>query len=303
MDPAAHVLAIEIGGTKLQAVVGDCRGVIHDCQRAKADTAGGAPAILEQIKRLVVPLVEQQPVAAVGIGFGGPVDERSGCTIKSHQVAGWDDFPLAAWAERQFGAPCAVGNDTDMAALAEATIGAGRGCRRVFYTNIGSGIGGGFVKEGQLYRAPGGNMEFGHTWMYSQLEQRWDTLENLCSGWALASRRSRLAAADGRAPRDASAVLAAWQHGDEAATALMTDFFECYGRALANIIALLNPDALVIGGGVAQFGKPLFEEIGRTLERFAFPPFAARYVVKPAELGETSVPVGALLAACGRCAA
>jgi glucokinase len=289
------VVGVEIGGTKLQAALGHGDGQVVELKRLAADAAGGAAAIREQVRALVEPWTKRGDVAALGIGFGGPIDEAASRVTRSNQVGGWEGFEFAPWARDTLGIACAAANDSDLAAWAEARLGAGRGSARVFYTNIGSGIGGGLVVNGERYTAPGGSMEFGQTWAYSELERRWDRLENLCSGWALAARSKQLLP-----PSDGDAVqtlLHAWQRGDAAATRLVNDFLETYGRALANAVALLNPDAVVIGGGVAQFGDPLINGIRDAVNCFAFEPFKHNFNIAQAALGEGSVPIGALMLA------
>src|SRR5262245_44021694 len=114
-------LGIEIGGTKLQLGVGAGQGsTLVALERLTVDAEAGAEAILEQIREAAPPLIARHGVTAVGFGFGGPVDMAEGRAIKSHQVAGWDDFPLARWCLQALSLPAYVGNDCDVAALAEA---------------------------------------------------------------------------------------------------------------------------------------------------------------------------------------
>lgn len=306
----ADLIGVEIGGTKLQVVRGDSQGIISETLEAAADAAGGGPAILRQIETLVKQLVASSdgPVRGIGVGFGGPVDAATGTVIKSNHVARWENVSLADWAEENFSLPCVVGNDTDVAAVAEARVGAGRNDRCVFYTNIGSGIGGGLVVDGQLYARPGGAMEVGHHRVYSELEGRWGILEDFCSGWSL-NRRAQAAAEQypdsllqqlaGRDAGPASAVTLfdAWQQGDEAATRVVNCFLDCYGRTLSNVIALINPDVLIIGGGVAQRGSTLLEAIRARVCQEVYEPFRNSYRIELTALGKRAVPVGALLAA------
>src|SRR5947209_17527752 len=107
--------------------------------------------------------VDRSRVRGVGIGFGGPVDDTTHTVIKSHQIEGWDNFPLADWIGELVGLPAVLGNDADVAGLAEALFGAGKGYSPVFYITIGSGIGGGLVINGEVYRGIGrGAAEIGH---------------------------------------------------------------------------------------------------------------------------------------------
>ena len=308
MEPKHWLIGVEIGATKLQAVLGRPDGQIKQIVREAAERDGGAEAILQQVRRMIENLLGKAEATAIGIGFGGPVDYDSGRVIKSHQVAGWDDRPLAAWAQELFGLPCRVGNDTDTATLAEATLGAGREKACVFYTNLGSGIGGGLVKDGRLYVGHRGGMEFGHIWSYSQLLGRWEYLEHLCSGWAVGRRAGEmvqteqdsmlLELSDGRPEQiDAPMVAEAWRGGDETACRLMDDVIDSYSRALCSMVALLNPDIIVIGGGLALVGKPLFRALVKAVSKYVYKPFAGNFSIAPATLGEQSVPIGALLLA------
>ncbi|RMG41443.1 MAG: ROK family protein, partial [Planctomycetota bacterium] len=127
-------MGIEIGGTKLQVGVGDgVSTTLYVLERRTVDKNAGAEGILRQLGELVPPLTRRFPVAGIGVGFGGPVDPTAGRVIRSHQVAGWENFAIRDWLRKRTGCPVVVGNDCDCAALAEATLGAGRGKQVVFY--------------------------------------------------------------------------------------------------------------------------------------------------------------------------
>ncbi len=308
--PIDRLIGVEIGGTKLQAVLGDASGKILSTEEVAAEGAGGAAAILGQLEAILGQLLSasNSPIAAIGIGFGGPVDATNGTAIKSNHVSGWENLSLTDWATEKFQLPCVVGNDTDVAALAEARVGAGKHDHCVFYTNIGSGIGGGLVVDGQLYARPQGAMEVGHTRVYSQLDGRSGILEDFCSGWSL-DRRGQEAAQqdqgsklwdltnDGLAGINAKTLFAAWQQQDAAATEVVEDFLECYAIALSNVVALLSPDVIIIGGGVAQCGAPLLSAIRQRTGALVYQPFADTYRIELTALGKQVVPTGALLIA------
>ena len=175
-------LGIEIGGTKLQLGVGPGQGPpLIALERQAVDPDAGAEAILEQIRETAPPLIARHGVTAVGFGFGGPVDMAAGRAVKSHQVAGWDDFCLSSWCQKTLQRPAVVGNDCDVAALAEARFGAGRGRDPVFYVTVGTGVGGGLVIAGRIYRGSGaGAAEIGHLRLVHG-DQHWP-LESACSG-------------------------------------------------------------------------------------------------------------------------
>lgn len=258
------ILGIEIGGTKLQLGLCDRRGHLQQLVRETVNRSKGAAGIRAQIQRLAPPLLKN--VQAIGVGFGGPVDVDRRRAVRSHQIAGWDNFPVQRWCERKFGLPVFVDNDQNCAALAEAITGAGRGKRKVFYVTVGTGIGGGLVLDGELYNGRYGAAEIGHMKLLER--GRWRTVESLASGLAI--------------ERGVSTV-------PEAARYL--------GVAIANAIALLNPDIVIVGGGVSLAGARFFRPLCAAVRRHVFPVFRDNYrIVRPA-LGQSVVVVGAALLA------
>ena len=180
-------LGVEIGGTKLQAGVCNRKGQLKALRRASVMRGCGARGILHQLENIIPPLLDSHDIEAVGVGFGGPVDSGRGRVVRSFQVAGWTRFPLRQWFEKKFKLPVVVENDTNVAALAEATVGAGKGKHVVFYSNVGTGIGGGLVIDGTLYNGRFGAMEIGHT--KTLLNGTCATLESLASGLAIENRK------------------------------------------------------------------------------------------------------------------
>jgi len=286
-------LGIEIGGTKLQLGLGNGDGTLTALQRLTVEPDRGGEGIRQQITDHVPRLLETHGAAikAVGVGFGGPVDDRSRRCVKSHQVAGWEDFPLAEWLEQQFGVPAVLGNDADLAGLAEAHFGAGRGFDPVFYVTVGSGIGGAFILEGKVHRGVGlGSGEIGHLWIEADLEtldrQRCRNLEDGSSGWAL----QRLAGVP-----SVQALAQAIRQGDEQAERHLRHARRRLALALSHVVALLCPQRIIVGGGVSLLPAELFlEPLRLELQRLAFPPFAGCWALTSAGLGEAVVVHGAL---------
>lgn len=286
-------LGIEIGGTKLQLGLGAGDGNLADLHRLPVDPNRGAEGIRTLIAEHAVQLLAAcpTPVRAVGVGFGGPVDDRSRRCIKSHQVAGWDDFPLADWLEQRLGMPAVLGNDADLAGLAEASFGAGTGFNPVFYVNVGSGIGGALILDGKVHRGVGrGSGEIGHVWIEADLtsldRQRCRNLEDGSSGWAL----QRLTGVP-----SVQALAQAIERGDAQAGDNLRLARRRLALALSHVIALLCPQKIVLGGGVSLLPEELFlAPLRRELERLAFPPFAGCWELTRAGLGEAVVVHGAL---------
>jgi glucokinase len=307
-------LGIEIGGTKLQLAIGAGNGSPPlELERIEAESRHGAEEIRRQIAEAAHRLLERHAVQAIGIGFGGPVDATSGETITSHQVAGWDRFPIADWCRRQFGLPVVLSNDSDAAGLAEARFGGGRGRRIVFYTNVGSGVGGALVIEGRVYGgAHGVASELGHLRPGPEAERPDQTVESEASGWGIAQKvRRRLlerqAAGDadaddllrrcqGRAEELTAKIIAqAALAGNPIAAAAFDRACRVFGWAVAQMATLLAPEVVVVGGGVSLVGEELFlTPVRRCVDRYVFPPLKGTFQVVPAVLGEQVVIHGAL---------
>ena len=290
-------LGIEIGGTKLQAGIGDGSATLRALVRAPIDPARGGEGIREQIPGLIdLALAEakasKSDLAGAGIGFGGPVDGEK--VLVSHQIRGWSGFPLRAWLAEQSGLPVVLQNDCKAAALAEYALGAGKGCRRIFYVTVGSGIGGGLVVDGEVDVGQGlGAGEIGHTWVYDPRTKQSDKLENVASGWGL-QRRAQEAGVGGEMPTGQS-VYAAAQSGDAAARKVLRETAELLGIGIANVVTLLHPEKVIVGGGLSLMGPLLWDPLRASVQRRAFGPFAGRFEVVPAGLGESVVVAGAVL--------
>jgi len=308
-------LGIEIGGTKLQLGLGAGDGNLTASWRGSIDVAAGGEGIRRSIVATVPNLLATAGIAGeslrgVGVGFGGPVDDASRTVIKSHQIAGWDGFPLADWLGSALGLPVALGNDADVAGLAEALFGAGRGMSPVFYVTIGSGIGGGLVINGEILRGTGrGAAEIGHLKVRDSRtsDGRLETLENIASGWAIGRYARECAASDpaGAAKLIAAAgkvehitadtVAAAASNGDALAGQVLGQAIDALADAICSVIVLVCPRRVVIGGGVSLMGDELlFEPLRRRIADRLFRPFAGLTEVVPAGLGEAVVLHGAL---------
>ena len=158
-----YYVGIEIGGTKLPIVVGDGSAKIIERRYLAVDRDKGGAGIRGQIRATLTELIPAKKPAAIGVGFGGPVDWKTGQICRSHQIEGWADFKLGDWLQTLSRLPVRVDNDANSGTLGEALHGAGVGFNPVFYVTLGSGVGGGLVVNGQIYHgAKPGEAEIGH---------------------------------------------------------------------------------------------------------------------------------------------
>jgi len=306
-------LGIEIGGTKLQLGLGPGDGTLAAMWRGAVDAAAGADGIRRQITAAVPELLtkanrSRSDLQGVGIGFGGPVDDATHTVIKSHQIEGWDNFPLADWISDLVGLPAALGNDADVAGLAEALFGAGKGLSPIFYITIGSGVGGGLIINGEIYRGCGrGAAEIGHLVVHHAADS---IVEHHASGWGIARfarswLETDLASANGSLlPKlvggnpdllTTEHVAEAAARGDDCALTILDVSLSILADALVDVLTLLCPRRIVIGGGVSLMGESLFYvPLRRKVADRCFQPFATCFDIVPAALGEEVVVHGAL---------
>ncbi len=295
-------LGIEIGGTKLQLGLGRGDGHILALWRGTVNPAEGSEGIRKQIVSAVPELLAKADtdrglLHGVGIGFGGPTDDNTRTVIKSHQIRGWDGFPLADWVSDLVGVPAVLCNDADVAGLAEALFGAGKGLSPIFYITIGSGIGGGLIIDGQIYRGVGrGAAEIGHYHVVDSADVEYaSSTEQLASGWAIQHRAKEAGIVSEHGPLTVKTVAEAAWAGDLRAADILGVATEALAMAISQVITLLCPRRIVLGGGVSLLGEELFfRPIREKVVRRVFPPFAGLTDIVPAALGEEVVVHGAL---------
>ena len=294
-------LAIEIGGTKLQLALGDDEAKIGEKRKLTVEATLGAAGIRQQIEGGLTELLRGRKPAGVGVGFGGPVDWRTGRIACSHQISGWSDFDLGGWLSGLTGAPVRVDNDANVAALGEAIHGAGRERNPVFYVTLGSGVGGGLVLDGRIYHGDlPGEAEIGHV----RLDRSGTTVESRCSGWAM---DARIRALKTQSPDSALARLCAvtpgsearhlptaLAQGDRAAQDLLAELAGDLAFGLSHVVHLFHPQIIVLGGGLSSVGEPLRAGVAARLRDFIMEVFRPGPEIALARLGEDAVPVGAL---------
>jgi len=312
-----YILGVEIGGTKLQLAISSRNGEILNEHQGRVNVNAGAPGILEWLEYHIPAMYARASdlngeLVALGCGFGGPIDTAKGEVLKSVQIPGWSGFPLKAWFEEKYNLPTVIANDSNAATWGEYNNGSGIGSRYFFYTNMGSGVGGGIVIDGQLYDGQGyGAGEFGQTyvpdWTHNHPGKP-EKIENLCSGWAIEERLRKtkyvpqesvlieLAGGDAQAIDIRNLVEAALA-GDEFALQEIDRIAYSMGLGLANMLCLVNVEVIAIGGGVSNMGDLLIKPIRKYVRKYEFISSHNKYKIGKCELGDSIVLVGAILIA------
>jgi glucokinase len=308
--PAA-ALGLDIGGTKLAAGVVDVGGRLHSFASEPTSVDRGAPDVLARLfalgRRVVADSgMEWDGIGAVGIGCGGPLDAVHGVVLSPPHLPGFIDVPVAALAAEAFSRPAALENDATAAAAAEHRYGAGVGTRNMVYLTISTGVGGGIVIDGNLYRGTTGNGgELGHVTIDCAGRPcrgcgRRGCLEAYVSGTSIAERAREELAQGPRASvlaalgePTAADVAAAALAGDELAAEIWDDTTTALACGLTSIVNLFEPELVVLGGGVTRSGEQLLAPLRESVRATAMGPAGRAARIVPAALGDHVGVVGA----------
>jgi glucokinase len=305
------LLALDFGGTKLSAAT-FLAGERDWQERRRTFTPANATAddelrIMLQMARDL--LHERRPVA-IGVSFGGPVDYERGLVRLSHHVSGWEETPLKRRLQETFQVPAVVDNDANVAALGEHRFGAGRGLRHLLYVTVSTGVGGGWILDGQPWRgAQSMAGEIGHTVVDPRgprcLCGKLGCVERLASGPYMAQDARRrlqeqpdqgailrrlcdgdLQTIDGERRSQAAAA------GDALAQEILDRGAWALGVGIGNAANLVNPQRVVLGGGVTKAGQRWWQRVRDTAATVALPEVHVEVV--PAELGDDAPLWGAV---------
>jgi glucokinase len=306
-------LGIDVGGTKVAVGVVSDDGRVLSQLRATTDEvrAGGDPLrTIIEMGRVALAAAGDGPTAGVGIGLPGPVDYATVTMLAAPTIPELHGVSLAGPLADAFGCPAAGDNDANGAALAEARFGAGRGREHVVYMTVSTGIGGGIVTGGRVFRgARGTSAEFGHQVVQPVHGPPCDCggsgcLETLASGRGIARAAKRLVEALppderplwAREPLTGAAVADAVRRGDPLACRAWETSMLYLGLGLSNVINLLDPDVIVLGGGVAVGSWDLLlSPVERVVQERCMPTLRREVPLVRADLGAE---VGIIGAAC-----
>ena len=293
--PETMTIGVDVGGTKVAAGLVDSKGEIIRKVRvpmvATSDAQTGFSAVTGAVKELMGAELPSH-VKGIGICSPGPLDPRTGVVLNPPNVPCWRNFPLGGETERAFGVPVRVDNDANAAGLAETLWGAGKGYSNVFYATLGTGIGTGIIFDNKIYwgrtgsAAEGGHNTIDYNGPLCGCGKR-GCIEILCSGPAIALRaRARIAGAHvptkmlelagGAADQvKAEHVGEAYRAGDALAREVLEETADLLAVWLGNVVDMLEPEIMVVGGGVAHLMSSFFERMKKTIPRWSINPRAS----------------------------
>lgn len=314
------IIGVDLGGTKISAgAVSQDGARTVGLRSIETQAELGADAVVDRIIGLIegVILDATQETSAtrkdfigIGIGAPGPLDRTNGIVIVAPNL-GWRDFPLRDRVTSRLGLPATLDNDANCATVGEWWLGAARGGRNVVGITIGTGIGGGLILNGELYHGSSDVAgEIGHTTIDMNGRHcecgNYGCLEAYASGPAIATRAREALVREDTASMlpsmvdsqldriTAELVYQAAKKGDALANEIVRDTARYLGAGIATLLNVVNPDIVVVAGGVTYAGEALFGPLRAEVRRRAFKPAVQAARIVPAELTGTAGVVGAV---------
>jgi glucokinase len=311
-DDSGFIVGIDLGGTKILSVCLDASREVIGRDYRETQAADGPDAVIARMVESARAAAAGRELRAIGVSAPGPLDVERGVVTKAPNLPGWVNIPLQDRIRDLSSLPAWIENDANAGAVAEHRVGAGRGSRHMVLVAVGTGVGGGLIFDGRLYRgASGGAGEVGHMIVDPGGTLcgcgRAGCLEAVASGRALDRAAAQIAAAepDGTLARivreegegpDARVLDLASKRGDMASVEAVKRAGAFLGAGLTNLVNVLNPDAIVMGGSVRHSELYVRTAI-ETMQREAFAQHSADVRVVLAELGDDAPAMGAALIA------
>jgi glucokinase len=293
-----YSIGVDLGGTKICTGVLDEQGTLLHSLEIPTLAEGGPDAVIARIRQTIDEVLDryaQDEIAGIGVGAPGPLNPHTGMVLGPPNLPGWDSIPLRDELRQMYSLPVYLENDANAAAVAEHRYGAGVGSRHMVYITVSTGIGGGVVIDGQVRQgAAGGFAEIGHTIVdpagaRCRCGNR-GCLEAVASGTAIARMGSEVY----QRPVTAEQVAEWAAAGDAKAQQVLDTAFRYLGIGLINVVNLFDPDLIVIGGGVARIGQPLFGALRQALRSNYFrKSYGMDVPIVPAQLGSKAGVIGA----------
>lgn len=282
----SYIVGIDIGGTKTSVSLGSAQGKILIRQVFPTENVRPTLNLAKRIIRAYLRKYDRKfkKTKGIGISCAGPLDLKKGLLINPPNMPTWRNVPLRKIFARSFSLPVAIDNDANCAALAEKTFGAGRKVRTLFYYTVSTGVGGGLIIDGQIHHGASFDAgEIGHSVLLPGGPKcmcgKQGCLEALSSGTAIARMARKQAAtnslilklAGSRKDINAIIVAQAAYQGNRLARAIYQQAAFYLGLSIANVIQVINPEMIVIGGGISKAGKLLFQPLIKTARKFSWP--------------------------------
>lgn len=296
-----YVIGIDIGGTKtLIALVNELGNILSQIEFPTLPEHGLDHMILrlqESVERLKELIPEDGALSGIGIVSAGVIDSEKKTIVYAANL-GWHNADVGSILEQTFNVPVMLGNDANLAAVAEYVWGVKKQVTDLIYITVSTGIGSGIVSGGQLVQGVSDSAgELGHISMNPFGEKcgcgNVGCLENYCSGTAIASIANKRLAAHPSGAWSSKDVMEAANKGDEAAIAIIKEAGFYLGHGIVSIIHLFNPAQIILGGGVMSSDNMLYEEAQRIIEQHCLPELKKKLTIRKTTLGKEIGVLGA----------
>ena len=300
------ILGADVGATNTKTVLVDEQGEIFATMNRPTLARKGRDAMIERLILTLKDTVKKaganmKDVAGVGIGFAGPLDPEKGIVFNPPNLPEWFNVPLRDILTQKLNVPVSLDNDANLVALGEYWKGAGRGAKSLVCLTLGTGVGGGIVLDGKILHGAGGIAgELGHVTVVRNGRRcgcgNRGCLEVYASSRGLVSRmqellnRKKTVKYDKLTPEDIGKQALS---GDKLARKAIRDTGVTLGVAIASLVNILNPDVVVVGGGISKIGDLLLNPIREEVAKRAFPKAVEGLKIVKAELGDNAGAIGA----------
>ncbi len=314
MTEEQPVLTADIGGTKMVTALVSPDGMIIDRYRQPTNAADGPEPVIQRFFTGIDLILDRngiqpQQLCAMSIGVAGIVDIRNGTVNKAPNLPGWENFPMGNEIKEKYNVPVYIVNEADANALGEQRYGAGMGLENVILITLGTGIGGGFVLDGKMYTGSSGSaFEVGHMVIREDGLDcgcgKKGCMETLASGTAI-GREAKRRIADGEksvltdmVEGDVGKITAETVHlaakkGDSLALQVIAGASYYLGLGIINLVTIINPEMVIIGGSVAEMDNLLLYPVRRMVKDESIPLMVEKLKIVKARLGEDGGLVGA----------
>jgi len=318
MESSRYIVGVDLGGTSINVgLVPYDGGTVLGMRSMPTESDRGAKFVVDRMIAMIRASmkdgareagIDQDLIIGIGLGSPGPLDRATGTVIETPNL-GWRNFPLRDLVSNAIGLDAVLDNDANAATLGEWWLGAGRGSKMLLGITIGTGIGGGIVIDGRVFHGASDVAgEVGHMTIDANGRRcncgSYGCLEAYASGPAIAARAVEGLEAgrpslipdmvDGDLARiTAATVSEAIVAGDIYGAEVMRETAKFLGLGIANLINILNPDMVVVSGGVTRAGEHLFEPLRAEVHRHAFSPAAQACRIGSSELGDMAGVIGA----------
>ncbi len=304
-----YVVGLDLGGTKIAGAISDLNGNVIYQTTLPTEAHEGEKPVLERMIKVIEKVISEsgktiEDVKAIGIGSPGPLDCKSGTILITPNLP-FRNFNIVSPIKEKFNVPVYLDNDANVAAIGEFMLGAGKGTQNMVYITVSTGVGGGAIINGRIYRGNTFNaLEIGHTTILPEGPRcncgNYGCVEALASGTAIAKRaKEAVEKGEETSLRSYSnitsyEVFKEAEKGDKVAKSILDSCLSYLGICVANTITSFDPEMVVIGGGVSKGGQIVFDKVKEVVDTRCFEAMAKACKIVPAALGTDAGVIGAL---------